>query len=420
EQSRQPFYPDASRVFEEIDRLGVGEDGHAGILAAQADYDFIRILPSSGWSHGLPAAERSDLGEGDIAPERIWSDYFPYRPAHLRREPTRAMLATLTNRIVAALSAGDYDGAIWLEGSPYIEETTYWLNLLLDTTIPLAGCAALDFAHGALGAGGDQHIVEAVRYIGSRIWADDAGRDAVGTVIISASRVFASRDAQKADARAGGFVDTGAHGGVVGSVNGSETVLTYRPTRRHTFTSEVRLSAPPSSVAGVRGLEPVEVAVKDADGLLLPDAIPFVSIHKHARYLAEDTSDAADAEVELLARLETNLRDHPLAGFVVEGAAPYGTSGPSADTLFRRAVFSGMPVVRTGRGNAEGFVPHERMHLTIAGSNLTATKARILLMASLLKLGALPVAADPDHPTDAEVRATEAALARYQELFDTH
>ena len=54
-----------------------------------------------------------------------------------------------------------------------------------------------------------------------------------------------------------------------------------------------------------------------------------------------------------------------------------------------RAVYSGLPVVRVGRGNTEGFVPLDNPAL-IGGSNLTATKARLLLMACLMKLGALP------------------------------
>src|SRR5207248_8279484 len=32
-QCRQPFYPDASRLFEEIDRLGIGDDGLASLLS---------------------------------------------------------------------------------------------------------------------------------------------------------------------------------------------------------------------------------------------------------------------------------------------------------------------------------------------------------------------------------------------------
>jgi L-asparaginase len=56
----------------------------------------------------------------------------------------------------------------------------------------------------------------------------------------------------------------------------------------------------------------------------------------------------------------------------------------------------------------------------VSGSNLTATKARMLLLAAQLKLGALPAAADPAAPTAAEVAATRAAVAAYQYIFDTH
>ncbi|MFI5268555.1 MAG: hypothetical protein ACHQ7M_14375, partial [Chloroflexota bacterium] len=108
-----------------------------------------------------------------------------------------------------------------------------------------------------------------------------------------------------------------------------------------------------------------------------------------------------------------------LAGFVAEGAAPYGSASQWLDGALDKAVFSGMPVVKVGRGDQQGFAVR-RQPLFLAGSNLTATKARLLLMAALLKLGALPAAADPSHPTDAECAATKAKLEEYQEIFDTH
>jgi hypothetical protein len=61
-----------------------------------------------------------------------------------------------------------------------------------------------------------------------------------------------------------------------------------------------------------------------------------------------------------------------------------------------------------------------RAALAIAGSNLTATKARLLLMACLMRFGSLPPAADPEHPTRAELEAVQAKLAAYQAVFDTH
>jgi hypothetical protein len=84
-----------------------------------------------------------------------------------------------------------------------------------------------------------------------------------------------------------------------------------------------------------------------------------------------------------------------------------------------RAVNSGLPVVRVGRGNTEGFVPlHDPFF--IGGSNLTVTKARLLLMACLMKFGNLPPAASPDHPTSEEAAATREKVADYQKVFDTH
>src|SRR4029434_9911909 len=87
-QCRQPFYPDGSRLFEEIDRLGIGDDGLArlrsseaahDLLSSKADYDFYRAVPSGGYTKGLPASKRTDVGEGDITPEALGRDFFPYR-----------------------------------------------------------------------------------------------------------------------------------------------------------------------------------------------------------------------------------------------------------------------------------------------------------------------------------------------------
>ena len=56
----------------------------------------------------------------------------------------------------------------------------------------------------------------------------------------------------------------------------------------------------------------------------------------------------------------------------------------------------------------------------MAGSNLTATKARLLLMACLLRFGAFPPARDPASPTQDEIAAIKQKLAEYQTVFDTH
>jgi hypothetical protein len=87
-----------------------------------------------------------------------------------------------------------------------------------------------------------------------------------------------------------------------------------------------------------------------------------------------------------------------------------------------RAALRGMPIVHVGRGNNEGFIAGgpTMNKLQINGGNLTATKARLLLMASIMKLGSLPVPKDPDHPIKEEKDAIIAKLKLYQEVFDTH
>lgn len=424
ENVRVPFFPDGSRLFEEIDRLGISDAGVGCLLTAKADFDFYRALPSGGYTKGRREAERTDVGAGDIAPERRGEDFFPYRPGYLRKEPPMAALARLTNVVQQALSSGRYAGGIWLEGSPFVEETTYWLNLLIDAAVPIVGNSS-QRAHGAVGNDGDRNIVDSVDYITSKIWADEQGRDCVGAVAILDEQIFTSRDVQKADARPGGYIATGGHGGIIGRMgHPGAPQFSFKPVKRHTHNSLVNFAQLPASVQGARlqgsAVTTVTVAVKNGAGELLGSAIPKVTLVKHARYLPEDTSGDAGSEVDILARIENNLRQAPLAGFVAEGSAPFGAMSNAVDAALKRATFSGMPVVKVGRGNAGGFVDAARDPLAIGGNNLTASKARLLLMASLLKLGCLPPAADAARPTAAETAATQAKLKQFQQIFDSH
>ena len=421
---RVPFFPDGSRLFEEIDRLGISDEGVGCLLTGKANFDFYRALPSGGYTTGRRSDERTDIGGGDIAPETRGVDFFPYRPGYLRKEPPMAALARVTNVVQQALASGKYLGAIWLEGSPFVEETTYWLNLLIDTTVPIAGNSS-QRPHGAIANDGDRNIVDSVNYITSRIWADENGRDCVGAVAILDEQIFTSRDVQKADARPGGYVATGGHGGIIGRMgHPGAPQFSFKPVKRHTHNSQVNLSRLPREVQGSKVQDSkvgtIAVAIKNNAGELVATAIPKVTIVKHARYLSDDTSGDASSEVDILARIEKNLRDAPLAGFIAEGSAPFGAMSNSVDAALKRATFSGMPVVKVGRGNAGGFVDPTRDPLAIAGSNLTATKARLLLMACLMKFGCLPPAADAAKPTAAETEATKAKLKEYQEIFDTH
>lgn len=420
--ARQGFFPDGSRSFEEIDRLGIEPDGTASPISSRADVDFFRVAPPAGYTKGLPAHRRTDVGEGDIAPESRGRHFNGYKPVHLASAPIRPALAKITNDVQRIASSGAYDGLIWTQGSPQIEETAYWLSLLIDTTLPICGNAA-QRPQGQMSADGPKNIVDSIAFIASNRWADAEGKNRCGVVVIEEQQYFAAREVYKSDARPGNYRATGGHGGIIGQTSHTGAIaLTYLPAYKHTHLSEVRTSLLPEVASAVQrvdgALVTVDVAVKDADGCITEAAIPSVSIVKEGGYADED-GDSGEGHPVLTALIEQKLTVGRLGGIVTEGLVPYGRlPSRASEAVLQRAVFSGIPVVRVGRGAPEGFA--DPTDLAVAGSNLTSIKARLLLMAALMKLGALPIAQDPAHPTPQERAATIAAVARYQEIFDTH
>jgi hypothetical protein len=420
EKCRQTFFPDPSRLFEEIDR-GIGGKsggGSANLLSSKADFDFFRALPSGGYTKGLSHADRTDIGSGSIKPETVGEDFFPYAP--YRKDPRMEDLARVTNTVQKALNTGAYEGAIWLESSYNVAGTTYWLNLLIDTEIPISGNSS-QRPHGIVGNDGDRNVIDSVDYILSRIWADKEGKDNIGAVLLQAQQIFTSREVEKEDARPGGYRATGGHGGILGTI-GPPATLWFRPTSMHTWKSAVNLNRLPSTIQGVRKINGqirnVQVRVKDQEGFLLGDAIPKVTMVRYNRYLKDNELAQAEEEVEVSARIEKNLRDRPLSGFVAEGMG--GRVHEPLETALEIAALSGIPVVRVARGDEWTLVRPNPSNLTVEGNNLSPLKARLLLMAALMKFGSPPVAADPSNPTPAERKAVQEKMNQYQAVFNTH
>ena len=422
DQCRQAYFPDASRLFEEIDRGlgGLTRQGVGNMLSAKADFDFYRALPPGGYTKGLAEAKRTDTGVGDIPPEVAGEAWFP-AGSH-RREARMEDLARATNTVQQALRSRAYSGAIWFESSHTVQETTYWLNLLIDTEIPISGNSS-QRPHSVVGNDGDRNAIDSVEYILSKVWADRNGRDEVGAVVIQSEQIFASRQIEKEDARPGGYRATGGHGGILGTTDLPMT-LWFKPTTRHTWNSAVNMTRLPSTVEGVRRVDgkitKVEVRIKDNDGLLTAAAIPKVTMVRYNHYIHDTSMMSPDEEVEIFARIEKNLKDRQLAGFVAEGTISSGAVHNSLEKALKIAALSGMPIVRVSRGDEGGRVRANPSNLTIEGSNLTAVKARLLLMAALMKFGSLPPAVDPRNPTPEEEKALREKLESYQEVFDTH
>ena len=104
-----------------------------------------------------------------------------------------------------------------------------------------------------------------------------------------------------------------------------------------------------------------------------------------------DYGQDSSREGDLAASIDHKLSLGALTGFVIQGLVPYGMSpATSRHDMLVKAALSGIPVAKAGRGASMGFAdPHP---FQIAATNLTATKARLLLMACLLKFGSLPPA----------------------------
>ncbi len=411
-QSRQTFVPDASRIFEEIERNG-------GEIYGKADYDFFRAVPAGGYTKGLPKARRTDVGDGDIAPEQLGVDFFQYGPYNA--SPGRSMMARSVNFVQKALASGKYAGALWLEGSPSVEDTSYWLSLMVDTQLPITANSA-HRNRGEISPDGDGNIVHSIGYILSRVWADDKGRNQLGTVLVQDEIIYSAREIEKGDAHPGGYVATGGYGGIFGSTTAGP-YLTNVPTRKHTWKSDVRVTQLPATLTGQvkrdGSFMPVTVRIKDASGELLPAAIPKVALMKGDTWYDDDGGPSAAGEPAIAASIE-QLLTYPLAGIVGEGTAPYSSMSASQDRALQLAALNGLPVVKAARGDASGLVRVNADNLFIEANNLTSTKARLLLTGSILKLGPLPRAADPAHPTDGELAAIRAKIAQYQQIFQTH
>jgi L-asparaginase/Glu-tRNA(Gln) amidotransferase subunit D len=385
----QTFFPDARRLYEEIDELELDDDGRPYALARQATYSHHRA--------GAP---------GGVPGEQAGVDYFAYGEGPHRSEPDFRALLRITN-VVQEIAEGTCTGIQWLEGTPVIEETLYWLGLLIDTPKPIVGQVAQRL-HRSVSHDGPRNIIDGVRFIVSRAWETPAP---IGPVLVTDGLVYSGRDVVKTAARPGGY-SAGLYGPLA-TIDGIERLgLHYAPTRRALSTSELNVTRLPVTVRGLRG----DVQVTGEDRPRLVDSVRVsVDIVKYGRY---GLSAAIDAElVERRSQELPEIAD--LGGFVLEGLAQNGWATREIEGALRTAHFSGMPVVWTGRGNPEGPGMHPPAPF-IAAAGLPAQKARMLLMAALLRYGAGPRAADPTAPTESERVATAEHTALLQRIFDSH
>ena len=412
---RQFFYPDASRIFDEIDRtiFGRGVEGEGNALNKRAEYEFLRVIPAGGFTK-----------KGEIA----GIDFFPYRPEAKAKVTRVRDLAKVANVVQKEMSSEKYVGGLWLDGSPQLEETLYWLNLMIDTDLPIVGTSS-QRPHGQLSNDGDRNIVDAVDYILS-----GKGKG-LGAVALLDQRIYAAREVKKGDSRPGGYKATGGHGGILGGIGQADSgrsavTIWYLPNYKRASSSDVNLTRLPGELTfpdSINGAE-ISIRIKNEDGYLIPESLPVVDIIKYGSYSQESEKEDPKNELVITSLVKRAVDDQTqkvsgrpkLHGIILEGSGGLAKGTRSQMKALATASMSGIPVVRVLRSDPEGKVATNPKDLTIEGSNLDANKARLLLIACLLKLGRLPRATSPENPNSRELEAVIERIARFQELFETH
>jgi len=174
----------------------------------------------------------------------------------------------------------------------------------------------------------------------------------------------------------------------------------------------------PASVPGLSrvglGTKVVKVSVRDASGGLLQSAQPGIAVLKSARWSPNDAERDGASEFEVFLCIGRLLDAHALAGVVGIGNRN-GAFLPAAEQALGRAVAMGVPVVKV---SVSGNLQTNLENLFIEAGSLTADEARTALAECLVTLGALPPARNPLAPSEAELQAIHAKLARYQRIFD--
>ena len=292
-----------------------------------------------------------------------------YRAAALSTEevvaavPQLATLARLEVERVAAIGSQDMDEATWLNlatraqavlddpaiagvvvthGTDTMEETAYFLNLVLRTEKPVVLVGAMRPAT-ALSADGPINLFNAIAV------ATHPDTRARGVLVVANDEIHFAREITKTDTTQVGTFRSGHHG-LAGLVNAGRLHFYGPPVRRHTARSEF---APPAALA---------------------TPLPRVDIlYAHAG-LGRDLIDAA---VRAGAR-----------GLVIAGVGDGNLSAPAL-TACAEAAKTGVAIVRssrTGGGIVERNIEIDDDALGfIAADELNPQKARVLLQLALTR-----------------------------------
>ena len=244
----------------------------------------------------------------------------------------------LANRVNELLTSGEADGIVITHGTDTMEETAYFLNLVVKSDKPIVMVGAMRNS-GSLSADGPLNIFNAVNVAMSK---EAAGK---GVVVVMNDEIHAAREVTKTNTTA---VDTfkSPNSGKIGTVFYGNVKFYMNPVRKHTVNSAF-------DIAKIKELPRVDI------------------IYSHSN----DNPDFVNVAVKNGAK------------GIINAGMGNGNPFPSALEALGEAVKAGVVVVRDSRvGSGETTLNGEvddGKYGFLASDNLNAQKARVLLMLAL-------------------------------------
>lgn len=297
-------------------------------------------------------------------------------------------LVLIANAVNEALADRDVVGCVVTQGTFTAEETSCFLNYVVNSDKPVVVCAS-QRRHMSIGNDGDRNLVDAVRV------AIDPESRGKGVMLVMNEEILPAREVTKTNQRPDGFVSSGGSSRTMGTVEEDQVTFYYQPVRKHTLKSDVRSEKPlPHTLPRVDIIK----TYAGADGVLIEALID--------RALKERDS------------VSNSAKKH---GIVVEGFAYSGRPHTFQVQALEKAVTKyGIPVALANRGDY-GRIPSGALGgLFITCDNFMAVKARLLLTLAIEKLGMLTPYNNPENPTAQEKTKLHSQIQAYQAIFDTH
>ena len=246
----------------------------------------------------------------------------------------------LANRVNELLVKNDVDGVVITHGTDTMEESAYFLNLVVKSKKPIVFVGAMR-SGTSISADGPLNIFNAVNVaINPKSWGK-------GALVVLNDEIHAAREVSKTNTTS---VATFAspNSGKIGSVNFGIVNYYMQSTRKHTVDSEF-------NIKDIKEFPRVDI------------------VYAHTN----DTADFVNLAVEKGAK-----------GIILAGMGN-GNPYPSVEKALENAAKNGVIVVRssrTGSGSTSvgGEVDDEKLGF-LSGDNLNPQKARVLLMTALSK-----------------------------------